>query len=393
MKKIFLSVKRDQKIIGLIFLMAISFCFAMFQGSFVSWFIFYTFWPFVLYSVLLLVYPLQAMEVKREVSQRECHAGESVEVALTITRRNRLPLIYMLVEEEWMKAQGTGIHKKMLVFPGFKKNITLTYTLGPMQRGEYNATGVTNRIGDFFAFYEKSAKTECPMRLTVFPAYRDVPFRQVNSLISRGQMGLSQANQREQSALSGIRAYQPGDQLSWINWKATAKKNEIMTKEFEIQKSRDIWLVLDEQHSPYFEGACIMAASLVQCLIKQNEKAGYMSTGSRQPIPVGGGHNQQRQIFFRLAQAEPTQAIVWDEQVLHGVFSGEAAILYIMTDLTMEKMERWGPKLSKNLNVIWVKPESDRTDEERRIQRLALSRGILIKDLNRVIYEPEVMAT
>lgn len=387
------ATKQNGKIIGLIFLMAISFCFAMFQGSFVSWFIFYTFLPFVLYSVLLFFYPLRAMEVRREVSQRECRAGDFVEVTLTITRRNRLPIIYMLVEEDWRKVQNEGFRKKMLVFPGFKKNITLSYTLGPISRGEYTVTAVTHRVRDLFGFYEKSAVSECQMTLTVFPAYRDLPFRQVDSLVSYGQTGLSKKNQREQSVVSGIRTYQPGDQLSWINWKATAKKSEIMTKEFEIQRKRDIWVVLDEHPSPYFEAACVMAASLVHTLIKKNLQAGFLSTGTRQPIPVGGGHHQRRQIFFRLAQAEPKKEMVWDEQALRGVFAGEAALLFVMTDLTLEKLEKWGPKHSKNLNIIWVKPHSDRTEEEKRLKHTALSRGILIKDLDRAISEPEVMAT
>ena len=38
--------------------------------------------------------------------------------------------------------------------------------------------------------------------------------------------------------ISGVREYQSGDQLSWINWKATAKTNKMMTNEFEEPKER-----------------------------------------------------------------------------------------------------------------------------------------------------------
>ena len=40
---------------------------------------------------------------------------------------------------------------------------------------------------------------------------------------------------KEEKVISGVREYQSGDQLSWINWKATAKTNKMMTNEFEEQ--------------------------------------------------------------------------------------------------------------------------------------------------------------
>ena len=41
--------------------------------------------------------------------------------------------------------------------------------------------------------------------------------------------------EKERLVTSGVREYQSGDQLSWINWKATAKTNKMMTNEFEEQ--------------------------------------------------------------------------------------------------------------------------------------------------------------
>ena len=47
----------------------------------------------------------------------------------------------------------------------------------------------------------------------------------------------------------GIREYQPGDRLSWINWKASAKRNGMVTKEFETGQSTDVLLVMDSTPS------------------------------------------------------------------------------------------------------------------------------------------------
>ena len=53
--------------------------------------------------------------------------------------------------------------------------------------------------------------------------------------------------------ISGVREYQSGDQLSWINWKATAKVNKMMTNEFEEQKRERLCLILDIEPAPSLE--------------------------------------------------------------------------------------------------------------------------------------------
>ena len=49
----------------------------------------------------------------------------------------------------------------------------------------------------------------------------------------------------------GVRDYKPGDRFSWIDWKATARTNNIMTKEFEQQRSHNIMIFMDRTPSLY----------------------------------------------------------------------------------------------------------------------------------------------
>ena len=51
-------------------LLIATFMFAMFQGGFVSWFLFYTFLPFVLYSFVLFFYPLSSFDVERKLIKK-----------------------------------------------------------------------------------------------------------------------------------------------------------------------------------------------------------------------------------------------------------------------------------------------------------------------------------
>lgn len=48
------------KLVSIFLLAIILFCYSMFQGGFVSWFLFYAYVPILLYVLLVLAYPLTA---------------------------------------------------------------------------------------------------------------------------------------------------------------------------------------------------------------------------------------------------------------------------------------------------------------------------------------------
>src|SRR5699024_11696170 len=95
--------RRSLRLIGnlilMVILFAILFTFAMFQGGFVSWFLFFSFLPIFLYHLGLLLYPMKRWHVTRRLSDNNVRAGGKVSVTIQITRKIPFPLYYCIVEE------------------------------------------------------------------------------------------------------------------------------------------------------------------------------------------------------------------------------------------------------------------------------------------------------
>ncbi|WP_459735632.1 DUF58 domain-containing protein [Peribacillus sp. N1] len=366
-------------VIGLVLLMSVSFCYAMFQGGFVSWFIFYSFLPFSVYALILLFYPLHDLTVERKVNKRECQAGESVEIALTFTRKNRLPLLFMVVEEELpQKMEDRGFQRKIIIFPGFKRTFSMSYTLENLQRGEHSFQSIRFWIGDFFGLVEKEAIYSSPMKITVFPRYHELAYSDLDRVFNQGAVVSAKKTQREHSVVSGVREYQPGDQLSWINWKATARTSEIMTKEFEVQKNRDVFIMLDEKPSDLFEESIEMAASIAHALLKRGMEIGYVSRRSRLIIPAAAGNSQKRKIFHRLVKEEPRVENDLNEKIRKGILPANAVVIFIVSDLTLEKVDLLSALRPNQGLMLCMKKQADLTDEERLSSSAAVSRGIKV---------------
>lgn len=376
----FISISRgNMSVIGLVSLMAVTFCFAMFQGGFVSWFIFYSFLPFSTYAAILLFYPLHAFTVERKSNKRECYPGDSVEIVFTFTRKNLMPLLFMLVEEELpQRMEDSGFQRKIMIFPGFKRTFSMSYTLENLPRGEHSFQSIRFWIGDFFGLVEKEAIYSSPLKITVFPRYHELAYSDLDRVLNQGAVGSTKKTQREHSVVSGVRKYQPGDQLSWINWKATARTSEIMTKEFEVQKNRDLFIMLDNKPSDLFEESIVMTASIAHAMLKKGMEIGYASMGSRVIIPTGAGNNHRRKIFYRLAKEEPSEVNALDEKIWKGILPANAAVIFIVSDLTLEKVDMLSASRANNGLMLCVKKPADLTDEEKVSRSTAVSRGIKV---------------
>ena len=108
------------KLFILFLLFASTFCYAMFQGGFVSWFLFYSFLPFALYAFLFAFYPLKNLTAERRLSQGQYKAGDQLEAFVVLKRKWPFPIMFMIVEDCLPDSLGKNrgsAEAKQLLFP------------------------------------------------------------------------------------------------------------------------------------------------------------------------------------------------------------------------------------------------------------------------------------
>src|SRR5574342_702340 len=99
MKKTWMLLKKVWKFILLLILILLTFSYAMFQGGFVSWFLFYSFLPFAIYCMALSFYSLNELEVSRILPKIDFNAGEVLQVTVKVKRAKVFPLFFLLIED------------------------------------------------------------------------------------------------------------------------------------------------------------------------------------------------------------------------------------------------------------------------------------------------------
>jgi len=123
-----------------------------------------------------------------------------------------------------------------------------------------------------------------------------------------------------------LRDYRPGDDLRDICWTATARRHELITRTFEIERSQVIWLVLDagrllraevlqdgsDLRLSKLDYAVNAALALAQVATQCGDRVGLLAYGRaiRYNVPAGRGPRHLRAIVESLAQVrgEPSEA-------------------------------------------------------------------------------------
>lgn len=380
MKKQIQFVCQVGTVIGLL---GVLFSYAMFQGGFVSWFLFYSFLPFGLYSLAIVVYPLRLTQVERIFASHVYHAGDTLVVTVQIQVPIFFPFIYMVVEEKWPPLLQQKQRNQAVLLPFWRKTYSCTYEICDLPRGEHTFSAIRVKMTDWLGLVSKEASFPVEDTIVIYPRYVAMKYRKIGQQLDEGGVGSPILLHRDMAMAVGVREYVQGDRFSWIHWKASARKNELMTKDFEERKSDDIIVVLDRTPTPLFEEMVTFTASFVRAAIKKGVQTGLISVGSdRSVFPARNGEAHVQQLFYHLAKTscdsvQPFARII-QQEITQWPLS--ISVNYVTSRLTKETATVLCDLAAKNRRgtVFLIKHEQhDMTNEEREMVEQLRKKGVV----------------
>ncbi|MBD1383131.1 DUF58 domain-containing protein [Metabacillus arenae] len=373
MKNLFIKLRYFWKLFLLLILTAITFCYGMFQGGFVSWFLFYSFLPFAVYSLFLALYPLQTFTVTRTVNQEQFSVGEKLVAKIEIKRKFPFPLFYLIVEdqlpEKLKSSNGALSSPKKLLFPWFKRAFHFKYELSSMPRGEHRFFSIRLKTGDIFGLLEKEKEFKAEDYFLVYPHYEELIYSQKNKQFEQGSSKSSIRFLQDTTMASGVREYEAGDRFSWIDWKASARRDKMMTKEFEQQRSQDILVIMDRSPSEQFEQVVTFTASVIRAVLKSGASAGLISIGKENTVfPFYSSEDHLKKVFYHLAKVEADSSQTFSSVLDKHAATGSKGLKILITScMSIELVRRFETAPSNAPYMLFLTKESHKrlTNEER----------------------------
>lgn len=266
------------------------------------------------------------IRLDRDIVPDQTFGEEDIRVELHIRNVADVNLgnleIHEILDERITPEKGTsdtaasiGPHEELRIAFEFPSPPRANYQIGPL----------IIRVRDPFGFYLTEKKL-APDTLSVMPRperLREVQLRPRHvgpwpGAIPSRVLGLG-------TEFYSMREYVPGDDPKRINWKASARYNELIVNESEAERVTDVMIVLDTDVTLFgqtgrelFERGVLAAASLATFLLRQGNRVGLvLQGGERGSIPAGFGKRHERRILYLLAAAKPGRATVSTSYVMN----------------------------------------------------------------------------
>ncbi len=186
-------------------------------------------------------------------------------------------------------------------------------TLGPVQ------VTVREHLGLLFC----KMAVPAPAHLQILPQPVRLKRLAIRPLRTRAYAGPVPARQPGSGVeFFGVREYQPGDPLRWLNWKASGRHpHALFTNEFEQERIADVGLILDARRrsdvqfraDSLFEHAVRAAASLADMFLNEGNRVGLLVYGGVLDWTFPGyGRVQRERLMRALASARTGASLVFD---------------------------------------------------------------------------------
>lgn len=345
MKKV---LKRSRQIVVIVFLIVITFSYAMFQGGFVSWFLFYTVIPFVLYALFLSFIPIKITNVQRKITPSRFVRGKSGKVTVYFQIKSWFPFIFLSVKE-----MGIKDVKAKLFFVGWKRKFEWSYELYHLQRGVYQFTGLEFEFHDFFGWMTRNKTMKCPQSFIVYPNVFPLFYKPFYFKKEQGESVFQFSLMKDTALVTGVRNYQAGDQFSRIHWKSFAKDETLRTKEFEDQKSQNLFLLIDRSVERYIDDVVDFTASIMQSFVNNYHEISLLSIGkNRFYEPNIKTALQMENVLEHLALVQPDGQISLDTVFIKEQKLLKGSLVFVVTGFLSEQVKRFFTQQSQSTTIV-----------------------------------------
>jgi uncharacterized protein (DUF58 family) len=275
---------------------------------------------------------VQSLDVTIDRRTRRARVGDNIEERITVRNLSALPKATLEVEDLTDLPGYSAGMATSLASKGFRSWRTLTPA---RKRGVYTMGPVRVANTDPFGLFRRERLFGGTDTLTIYPRTFDVSGFTIPAAYLSGDSSARKRSHDLTPHASSVRDYAFGDSISRVHWNSTARLGKLMSKQFDLGLSSDVWLLVDlhrdvqagELEESTDEYAVSIAASLARKYLEGQLPVGLIAYGEQRyflPAEPGAGQFDRVMDFLAMSKAEglaPLETVLPREESLWGYHS------------------------------------------------------------------------
>ncbi|WP_186525828.1 DUF58 domain-containing protein [Seonamhaeicola sediminis] len=224
------------------------------------------------------------LKAKRIVPERFSN-GDKNNISIEVTNYHPFTIFIVIIDELPEQFQNRNFKLKNILNP--RKTRTISYEIRPTERGEYHFGDLNIYVCSVLKLVAKRYKFDNGAMIPTYPSFKQLKkFELLNINKNSTDYGIKKVRRLGHTMeFEQIKEYVQGDDIRTINWKATAKKNQLMVNQFQDEKSQPVYSVIDRGRTMKmpFNGLSLLDYAINSTLVisnivlKKHDKAGMLS--------------------------------------------------------------------------------------------------------------------
>lgn len=366
-RQVYLTPRFFYALAGLITLFALGFAFSvvfvMAQVAFAALVV-------VLGVEALILWRVKNGILARRISPERLSNGDLNPISIYIRNYYSTKVILKVIDELPSQFQVRDNYFQLHIESGDEK--VVQYDLRPTKRGSYEFGAVNIYASSLTGMVARRYQFDQDVAVPVYPSFLQMQKYELMAFTQRlSEAGIKRIRRIGQTMeFEQVRDYVKGDDRKRINWKATARKKDLMVNQYQDEKSQPVYCIIDKGRSMKmpFNGLTLLDYSINASLVlsniclKKQDKAGIICFSDRVTdlLPAERKKTQMQRILHMLYQ----QKTAWQESDFEKLALAvktrvhQRSLLLLFTNyesiVSMRRHARCLSKLAKDHLVILV---------------------------------------
>jgi uncharacterized protein (DUF58 family) len=193
---------------------------------------------------------------------------------------------------------------------------TIDYEVECKRRGYYQFGPLLAETGDLFGLHRTYRLLTEPHFVMIYPKVLPLESYDIESPRPIGEIRLAHRLFEDPTRISGVRAFEHGDPINRIHWRATARTGLLQSKTFEASCVAGATIVLDfhaDAYAPQAQYYCselavTLAATFARAVSQLGQQVGFVSNGrdavERMKVQGWDLHFKTREFARRAVQVQ-----------------------------------------------------------------------------------------
>lgn len=256
-------------------------------------------------DIITLYGTKNAIKLNRILPERLSN-GDDNRVQIHIESKYSFPVHVNIIEELPYQFQKRDFAFQVILKPSSKQD-KIQYKLTPRKRGVYSFGYVNLYANTPLKLATRKYILGQEKELKCFPSFLKLNRFAVNSFTDSNAYGTKKVRRIGHSLeFEQIKEYVAGDDIRTLNWKATAKRNQLMVNQYMDERAQPIYSIIDKGRTMqmHFDGISLLdyainaTLAISNAALRKQDKAGMLTFSAKvEDLIVAEQRNSQMRLI------------------------------------------------------------------------------------------------